>query len=166
MVTPDEADILIVTIARNIKNVHHLSKRFEGFMTYFSDKGLNTGEKIAISISEPTIASVKTALDKIIEEHPGIGSIFITGSRSYLIAGYLKKRGLTSVNLIGYDLIDTNVVFLKSGITRFLIGQRPEEQAYRGIRKLFDYLYLHKVPERIEYLPVDIVSSENVDFLL
>jgi LacI family transcriptional regulator len=166
MVTPPGADILIVTIARNIKNVHHLSKRSEGFMTFFNGTGMNNGQKIAVSIPEPTIGSVKTTLDNIIEKHPLIGSMFITGSRSYLIAGYLKKRGITSVNLIGYDLIDPNVKYLKSGIISFLISQRPEEQTRRAIRKLFEYLYFLKVPEKIEYLPVDIVSSENVDFLL
>jgi LacI family transcriptional regulator len=67
---------------------------------------------------------------------------------------------------VGYDLLDSNVNFLKSGTTRFLIGQRPEEQTYKGIKKLFEYLSLHKVPDKIEYLPVDIVTSENVDFFL
>jgi LacI family transcriptional regulator len=166
MVTPPGADVLIVTIAKNIKNVHHLSKRSEGFMTFFNGTGLNFGEKIVVSIPEPTIESVKTTLDNIFEKHPLVGSIFITGSRSYLIAGYLKKRGITAVNLIGYDLIDPNVKYLKSGTICFLISQRPEEQAYRGIRKLFDYLYLRKIPEKIEYLPVDIVASENVDFFI
>jgi LacI family transcriptional regulator len=166
MVTPPGADILIVTIARNIKNVHHLSKRSEGFMTFFNGTGLNNGDKIAVNIPEPTIESVKITLDDMLEKHPLIGSIFITGSRSYLIAGYLKKRGITSVSLIGYDLIDPNVKYLKSGIINFLISQRPEEQTSRGIRKLFEYLYFHKIPEKIEYLPVDIVSSENVDFFL
>ena len=52
-----------------------------------------------------------------------------------------------------------------SGTTRFLIGQRPEEQTYKGIKKLFEYPSLNKLPDKIEYLPVDIVTSENVDFL-
>jgi LacI family transcriptional regulator len=55
---------------------------------------------------------------------------------------------------------------LKSGSIRFLIGQRPEEQTYKGIKKLFEYLSLHKIPDKIEYLPVDIVTSENVEFFL
>ena len=59
-----------------------------------------------------------------------------------------------------------NVKFLKSGITRFLIGQRPEEQIYKAVKKLFEFVSLHKVPDKIEYLPVDIVTSENVDFFL
>jgi LacI family transcriptional regulator len=166
MITPEKSDLMVVTIARNIQNVHHLTNRSEGFLSYFRKSGKNIGKKIIINIPEPSSDNVKNAIDKALLDNPGIGSVFITGSRSYLIALYLEKRKLKSIDLIGYDLLDLNVKFLKSGITRFLIGQRPEEQTYKGIKKLFEYLYLHKIPDKIEYLPVDIVTSENVDFFL
>ncbi|TAL80002.1 MAG: LacI family transcriptional regulator [Bacteroidetes bacterium] len=166
IVTSQKDDILIVTIAKNIQNVHHLNNRTQGFLSYFQNSGINKGRKINISIPEPSSDSVRIALDKILIENPGIGSIFITGSRSYLIASYLEEKGLKSLNLIGYDLLDINVRYLKSGTTRFLIGQRPEEQSYKGIKKLFEFLSLHKIPDKIEYLPTDIVTSENVDFFL
>jgi LacI family transcriptional regulator len=166
MVTPERSDILVVTIARNIRNVHHLNNRTKGFLSYFRNSGKNKAKKITINISDPSTDIIKRALDKAFQENPGIGSVFITGSRSYLIAQYLEKKGLESINLIGYDLLDSNVKFLKSGITRFLIGQRPGEQTFKGIKKLFEYLSQHKIPDKIEYLPVDIVTSENVDFFL
>lgn len=166
MVTPEKNDILVVTIARNIQNVHHLTNRTEGFLSYFQKSGKNNGKKIILNIPDPSYDVVQSTLDKAFMNNPGIGSIFITGSRSFLIALYLEQKGLKSIGLIGYDLLDSNVSFLKSGTTRFLIGQRPEEQTYKGIKKLFEYLSLHKIPEKIEYLPVDIVTSENVDFFL
>ena len=166
IITPEKGDILIVTIARNIKNVHHLIHRSEGFMSYFEKSGRNIGKKIILNIPDPSPDAVKSSMDQAFTEHPGIGSIFITGSRSYLIALYLEKKRIKSVDLIGYDLLDANVKFLKSGITRFLIGQRPEEQTYKGIKKLFEYISMHKIPDKIEYLPIDIVTSENVAFFL
>jgi LacI family transcriptional regulator len=166
MMTSEKSDILVVTIARNIRNVHHLISRTEGFLSYFRNSGKNKGNKITINIPDPSAEIVKRALDNVFLENPGIGSVFITGSRSYLIAQYLEGKGLKSINLIGYDLLDSNVKFLKSGITRFLIGQRPGEQTFKGIKKLFEYLSQHKIPDKIEYLPVDIITSENVDFFL
>jgi LacI family transcriptional regulator len=166
IVTPEKSDILVVTIARNIKNVHHLVHRTEGFLSYFKQSGKNKGRKIIITIPDPSSETIKNAIDKAFLETPGIGSIFITGSRLYLIASYLEKKKMKSINLVGYDLLDSNIKFLKSGTARFLIGQRPEEQTYKGIKKLFEYLSLHKVPDKIEYLPVDIVTSENVDFFV
>ncbi len=166
MITPEKSDILVVTIARNIRNVHHLANRTEGFLSYFSNSSGNKGKKIILNIHTPSSADIKDAMDKAFLENPGIGSVFITGSRAYLIALYLEKRGLKSINLVGYDLLDPNVGFLKSGTIKFLIGQRPEEQTYKGIKKLFEFLSQHKIPDKFEYLPVDIVTSENVDFLL
>jgi len=166
MVTDTNKDVLIVNIARNLKNVHHLNKRTEGFLSYFKQSGCNKGRRITISIPDPSSQTVRREMDIVFLKYPLIGSIFISGSKSHLIARYIEEKGLKSINLIGYDLIDENVKYLKSGITRFLIGQRPEEQTYKGIKKLFEFLYLHKAPDKIEYLPVDIVTSENVDFFL
>jgi LacI family transcriptional regulator len=166
MVTPEKSDILIVNIARNIQNVHHLNNRMKGFLSYFEKPGINNGKKIKISIPDPSPRNVKNALDKAFTENPGIGSIYMSGSKSYLIAAYLEEKGHKTVNLIGYDLLDNNVRYLRSGIIRFLIGQRPEEQTYKAVKKLFEFLSLNKVPDNIEYLPVDIITSENVDFFL
>ena len=166
MVTGKDEDILVVNIARNIQNVHHLNNRALGFLSYFEKSGCNTGRKINISIPEPTRETIKREMDRVLKENPFIGSIFITGSKSYLLALYLEERKAQNIILIGYDLLDENVKYLKSGITRFLIGQRPEEQTYKGIKKLFEFLSLHKAPDKIEYLPVDIVTSENVEFFL
>jgi LacI family transcriptional regulator len=166
LVTDEHKDILVVNIARNLHNVHHLKNRTEGFLSYFENSCRNTGKKLSINVPEPEIRVLTGEMDKILEKYPNIGAIFISGSKSYLIAKYIEDKGLHSVNVIGYDLLDENVNFLKSGITRFLIGQRPEEQTYRGIKKLFEYLSANKVPEKFEYLPVDIVTSENVDFFV
>jgi LacI family transcriptional regulator len=166
MVTPENSDILIISIARNIQNVHHLNIRTLGFLNYFEKSAINKGEIIKISIPDSSSDSINAELDNAFRRNPDIRSIFISGSKSYLIALYLEEKGLKAVNLIGYDLLDRNVKYLKSGITRFLIGQRPEEQTYKGIKKLFEFLSLHKIPDKMEYLPVDIVTSENVDFFL
>jgi LacI family transcriptional regulator len=166
MITPEKSDILIVNIARNIQNVHHLNNRMKGFLSYFEDSGFNTGRKIKITIPDPSAGMVKSEIDKTFIENPEIGSIFMSGSKSYLIASYLEEKGYKNVNLIGYDLLDNNVRYLRSGRIRFLIGQRPEEQTYKAVKKLFEFLSLNKIPQNMEYLPVDIVTSENVEFFI
>jgi LacI family transcriptional regulator len=166
MVTPVNMDILIINITRNIRNVHHLNKRTQGFLSYFPESGKNKGELISISIIDPVPENIRKELKKVMSRNPDIGSIFVTGSKSYKIADYLESEGIHSVNLIGYDLLDRNVKHLKSGTIKFLIGQRPDEQTYKGVKKLFDYLSMDRVPDKMEYLPVDVVTSENVQFFL
>jgi len=166
LVTPETRDILIVNIARNIRNVHHLETRAMGFQSFFNDNHNSKGKRIMIMIPDPSVQSIKKAMDNALKENPEIGSVFLTGSRSYLIANYLQKKGIDTINLVGYDLLDENIAPLRTGITRFLLNQRPDEQTYKAVKKLFEYLSMHKVPDKIEYLPVDIVTSENVDFYL
>jgi LacI family transcriptional regulator len=166
MVTPVNKDILIINIARNVRNVHHLNKRTQGFLSYFPLSGKNRGELISISIIDPVPANISKELKKVLARNPNIGSIFVTGSKSYKIADYLESEGIKSMNLIGYDLLESNVKYLKSGIIKFLIGQRPDEQTYKGVKKLFDFLSMDRIPDKMEYLPVDVVTSENVQFFL
>lgn len=166
MITPYGKDILIVNIARNLKNIHHSDNRTKGFLSYFPGAGGKTGEKIILNIPDPESETVKRELDKFFRLKNNIGSVFMTGSKSYKIADYIKSEGISSVNLIGYDLLEKNVTHLKTGTIRFLLGQRPEEQTYKGIKKLFDFLSTNKIPDRFEYLPIDVVTSENVDFFV
>ena len=166
LVTPVNKDILIINIAKNVRNVHHLNKRTQGFLSYFPHSGKNRGELISISIINPVPANISKELKKVLSRNPNVGSIFVTGSKSYKIADYLESEGIKSVNLIGYDLLESNVKYLKSGTIKFLIGQRPDEQTYKGVKKLFDFLSMDRIPDKMEYLPVDVVTSENVQFFL
>ena len=166
LVTPENNDILIINIGNDIRNVRHLASRTAGFLNYFRKSGRNTGKKIKLNIPDSGYKNIKDSIDNAFEKYPRIASVFITDSKSYKIASYLKNNNLNSINLIGYDLLDANIVYLKSGIIKFLINRRPEEQTYKAVKNLFEFISLNKVPEKIEYLPIDIVTTENVDYFI
>lgn len=166
MITPEGGDMVIINIVRNLKNVHHLNARTKGFMSFFTGSDKKNRRIIKLEISDPVSENISREAGKTLNINPNISTIFVTGSKSYKIADFVNASGRSGLNIIGYDLLDRNVSHLKSGSIKFLIGQRPEEQAYRGIRKLFDYLAMNRVPEKMEYLPVDIVTSENVNFFI
>jgi len=166
IVTPAGKDVLIVNIARNIQNMHHLNKRAKGFLNFFSETGDKRHKILKLNIPDIEYKTVKVLIDRTFYKNPEISTIFVTGSKSFVIAEYINSAGYAPVNIIGYDLLDKNVFYLKKGIIKFIIGQRPEEQTYRAVKKLFDYLALNKIPDKFDYLPVDIVTSENVDFFI
>lgn len=166
LVTPHEKDILIINIARNLQNMHHLNSRMKGFLSYFTEKGLNRGKKLKLNLPSTDKKVIKEMIKNTFERNPSIVTVFITGSKSYKIAEYLNQENYDHINVIGYDLLPKNISCLRKGQIRFLIGQRPEEQTYKAVKKMFEYLSLKKIPEKIEYLPVDIVTSENVDFFI
>ena len=166
MINPRGKDILLLNLSKNLQNVHHLNNRTKGFLSYFDGDKSSVGEIVSLNIPNAAGDYLRLELDKAFARHPDIGSIFITGSKSFKIADYFLENGHKLVNIIGYDLLERNVMHLKKGNISFLIGQRPEEQTYKGVKKLFDFLSTNKLPEKMEYLPVDIITSENVDFFL
>ena len=70
------------------------------------------------------------------------------------------------VTIIGYDLIEENVELLKKQKIDVLIYQNPVQQGYRGINKLMEFLLNQREPNHEVLLPIDIVTSENVDYYI
>lgn len=65
-----------------------------------------------------------------------LGAVF--NSRVYQVAGYLHEAGRRLKGLLGYDLLQKNVDYLRSGEVSSLIGQRPGLQGYLGVKALCD----------------------------
>lgn len=157
------SEILIVNFAKDLEDTHHLNTRTKGFLEYFSSGSRYCGKGISLTIPRTDFTIVKDELVSVFRNNQGIGAIFVSGSRSHKIARYLCEEGINSVVLGGYDITENNISYLKMGCIKFLIGQRPAEQAFKSVKKLFDYLYFERMPGRNEYLPIDIITSENVD---
>jgi len=56
------------------------------------------------------------------------------------------------------------VEYLKRDYIDFLISQKPEEQAFRGLTSLFKLVAFHREPEREQFMPIDIITRENLHF--
>ena len=89
----------------------------------------------------------------------------VANASTHRAAAYVKSRGAAGrVHVIGYDLIDENVRYLREGVVDFLISQQPERQGYEGITTLYRHVVLKEaVPKKVT-VQIDITTSENVDF--
>jgi LacI family transcriptional regulator len=163
LTTDSNKDILIVNITRNPGNVHHLKNRILGFLDYFKESGRNSARKIILNISEPSPDVIAKAMNRALEQNINIGAVYASGSKCHLVAGYLKEIK-SDIIVTGYDLTEENERSLREGRIKFLIGQRPVEQTYIGIRYLYEFIYSNKKPEKYIYLPIDIITPENIDF--
>ncbi|MCU4164779.1 LacI family DNA-binding transcriptional regulator [Carboxylicivirga caseinilyticus] len=160
-ITKDK-DVLIVNMSLDLENTQHLNSRNKGFLSYFMDAGINTGEKISIEIPSAQPNVVSEVLDPIFDKENNIGAILVSSSRTYSVAEYLYNKGKRDIFLVGYELFGKNVTYLQRRVIQFLIGQRPVEQAEKAFKKLFDYLTLNTIPEKKEFQPIDIVNAENM----
>lgn len=95
-----------------------------------------------------------------------VKGIIVINSKAFEVAKIVKESGLKDINMIGYDLLPENINYLKDGIISFLIAQRPEEQGYKGIMSLFNHLVIKTDIERENFLPIDILTAENIEYYL
>lgn len=105
-------------------------------------------------------------LDAFFSKHPNLCNGITFNSKVYTVGEYLQERNVQGFNLIGYDLLERNVACLKQGSVSFLIAQQPEVQGFNGIKALCDYLIFKKEVEPVNYMPIDLLSKENIDFYL
>lgn len=154
--------VLVVNITAETESYSYIQID-EGLRSYFKDHNLKN-EIIRIDIRDTDDLSVARHLTEAFHRHEEIEAIFVTNSRVFSVARFLQKSNLTNIALVGYDFLNENIHFLRSGIIDFLICHQPEEQGYRGIMALYQNLVLNTPVEKIHFMPIDIVTKENEAF--
>ena len=103
-------------------------------------------------------------LDDFFRTHPTVKNGITFNSKAYIIGEYLQRHRKTDFNLMGYDLLKRNVDCLKEGSIFFLIAQKPTLQGFDGIKALCDHLILKKEIARENFMPIDLLTKENIEF--
>ena len=98
------------------------------------------------------------------QEHPTVKNGITFNSKAYIIGEYLLKKQKKNFNLMGYDLLQRNVDCLKQGSIFFLIAQQPTLQGFDGIKALCEHLILKKEVTRENFMPIDLLTKENIVF--
>jgi LacI family transcriptional regulator len=165
-----DAQISIINLVSEKGGNTHILNREKGFREYFS----SSAKSSAIQLNTINITSQDPLeFDSLLEKHIGIDDvkpkshgIFVTNSKVFLVAEFLEKKGMKNFNLVGYDLLEQNQGFLRKGIIDFLISQQPHQQGYNSVITLFNALIMKKEIAKNQYLPIDIITKENIDFYL
>lgn len=154
-------DVAIVNMSARTDHYAHLISREKGFRAFFELHSERLDNLITVDLNGVNEDHFKTKLDETFDEHR-IGGIFVTNSRVYKLAEYLAGRGSMGVRLVGYDLLPESIDYLKRDYIDFLISQKPEEQAFKGLTSLFNLVAFHREQEKEQYMPIDIITRENL----
>lgn len=103
-------------------------------------------------------------MDEFFRSHQAVKNGITFNSKAYIVGEYLQNRNRKDFNLIGYDLLERNVACLKQGSVSFLIAQQPELQGFNGIKSLCDHLIFKKEVTCINYMPIDLLTAETIDY--
>ena len=149
--------ILIIKITRDIESTSVYLQRIKGFYSFFKNKEQFKN----VTLREINIKdSEKDKLDTNIFKE--VCSVFIPNSRSYLVAEFLKSHKITDITVVGYDLLDQNINYLKEGYIDFLINQKPDQQGFLAIEHLYKTIVLKENTSHLNAVPVEIIIKESL----
>jgi len=156
----EKQKVMIVNIAREIENNVAILRKEEGFLAYFKEK-LSEDLLVSLNTTDTSYPAVAGKLNELLQEEYHVGVIYVTNSRVSLVAKWLESIGRNDIILIGYDYLDSNIEFLKKGIIDFLLCEKPQEQGYRSVMTLFQFLVFSTVVKEDYLIPIDIITSAN-----
>lgn len=103
-------------------------------------------------------------LDTFFKEHPHVHHCITFNSKAHLVGEFLQKSNRRNVQIMGYDMVNKNAECVKQGSISFLITQHAYMQGFSCIETLFEAIVLKKEVTPINYMPIEILTKENVDF--
>lgn len=154
-------NFLIIHLTKERGNQQYLSYREDGFHSYFKENNLSNS---VVSIDIDETSNITRELTKVLNTNSDIKGIFVTNSKTSLIAEAIYSLNREDLKIVGYAVIEDNNRYLKKGVIDFLISQSPYEQGYRSVLSIFNAL-IKKVPiEKTNFTPIDIATKENLPY--
>lgn len=154
-------NFLILDISSKADKAYHYKQKILGFKSFFTDKeDVNVFEKNIDQFQNKK--QFKLILKSILNEYSPDG-LFVTNSRAHLILDLFKNQ-LKNTTIVGFDLVEPNVEYLQQGHIHYLINQNAFQQGYLGVNHLAQLYIFKRLPQKINYLPLDVVLPENVDY--
>ncbi len=162
----DPGLLSVLHVNEDLGNSVHLAEKERGFREYFNERHDSGFMVETLNLSNQAQSTIENQLMPLLE-NPSLKGIFVSTSKATsIIASLLENKKKQHINLIGYDMLEENVRYLRKGVVNFLINQNPKRQAFLGIKHLVNHLILHKPSPEVYLLPLEIVSRENVDSYL
>ena len=111
-----------------------------------------------------TRAEYTKMMEKYFAEHPDTHHCMTMTSKAHIVGDFLLKTNRRDVQIMGYDMVEKNARCLREGSISFLIAQHAYMQGYSCVETLFRAIVLKKKVTPVNYMPIELLMKENVDF--
>ncbi len=165
MLAPKEKEIMLM---KQMRNGNVASKQQEnretGFRHYMHDHFPDVEiHEVNLSLDSKR-EEYNTILEKFFSQHPHVHHCITFNSKAHLVGEFLLKSNRRNVQIMGYDMVEKNADCVRQGSISFLIAQHGYMQGYNCIETLFDAIVLKKEVEPVNYMPIELLTKENIDF--
>lgn len=157
-----------IMLMKQTKNGNVASKQQEnretGFRHYMHDHFPDTS---IIEVDLP-LDGDHDEYDNILEDffnaNPDIHHCITFNSKAHIVGEFLLRSNRRNIQIMGYDMVNKNAECLRQGSISFLIAQHGYMQGYACVQTLFEAIVLKKKINPVNYMPIEILTKENVDF--
>ncbi|MBQ7422897.1 MAG: LacI family DNA-binding transcriptional regulator [Prevotella sp.] len=165
MLAHEEKEIMLM---KQIKDGHVASKqqanREVGFRHYMIDHYPSVKiHEVDLPMDEER-KRYGTILEKFFSENPQVHHCITLASKAHIVGEFLLRTNRRNVQIMGYDLVGKNVECVKQGSISFLIAQHAYMQGYSCVETLFRAIVLKKKVKPVNYMPIELLMKENIDF--
>ena len=160
-------ELLSISNLKYADNFELVQERSNGFKSFFETKKKDKRVIHSLEIVHPKYEKLATLLMEKLKQLPKIKGIFIDNSKAHWVARFLNENSISTISLVGFDLIEQNIKYLQNGIIDFILFDDAEKQGELGLQILFDHVVKKKTTATRITMPINIVTKENLDgFLL
>jgi len=164
LMTSPDSQLGILHMEKEFEKSYHMIQKQKGFLAYFQKGGHQDKDIVVdhldLSLSDKSV--LVKSISNFLIKNKRLKGIFVTTSRMHFLVEVLNKLERSDIVLVGYDLIKENIDALSKYDQLVLINQNPERQAFQGIMSLFEHLFNKKEISKSQYLPMDIITKENI----
>lgn len=165
LVAAKETEIMLM---KQMKNGNVASKQQENRETGFRHYMRDHFPDVKITVVNLPLDGQREAYDGILEEffdtHPHVHHCITLNSKAHIVGDFLLRSNRRDVQIMGYDMVKKNADCLREGSISFLIAQHAYMQGYECVETLFEAIVLKRKVTPVNYMPIEILTKENVDF--
>ena len=166
LIASNEKNVLLMRLVGD--NGELVSKqqanREVGFRNYMQDYFPNVN---ILELDLPLSGSEKLhdeMMENFFSHHKDVHHCFTVNSRAHIVGEFLLRTNRHNIQIMGYDMVGKNVECIREGCISFLIAQHAFQQGYASIDTLFKYIVLKKKVDPVNFMPIELLSKENIDF--
>ena len=165
LIASKEKQIMLMKLTKNgALTSKQQSNREVGFRHYMTDHFPDIEIVVFDMPLEATKKEYDTLLEQFFKDHPDIHHCITMNSKAHIIGEFLLRANKRDVQIMGYDMVEKNAECLRKGSISFLIAQHAFMQGYSSMETLFKAIVLKKKVDPVNYMPIELLSKENVDF--
>ena len=165
LIAKQEKEIFIM---KQLKDGHIGSKqqsnRETGFRHYMHDHFPHIGITEVDLPLGGTQDQFNAILETFFTDHPTIHHGITFNSKAHLVGLFLLRTNRRDVQIMGYDMVPLNAECVRQGSISFLIAQHAFMQGYACVETLFQAIVLKKEVTPVNYMPIELLTRENIDF--